>query len=166
MSQIKCSRRHDCFENTAGRLAIMGPRGRQYMQGIHCQEGNGMGNVLFAFREPNSEDETHVEDAITIRSEICRGVPMGPRTPKGAVTCLALALAFNTHTRIRAAMPRVIITGTHSVNDHSREMSLKHRGHTRCLGGVRQRSVRRIHIGRPHRPRIGPLAPHRPAGEA
>lgn len=58
-----------------------------------------MGNVLFAFGigERDSEDETHVEDSITIRSEIC--VPMRVQVPQ-KVPPLALALVFNTRTRI------------------------------------------------------------------
>lgn len=76
----------------------MGPRGRQCLHlGVQRQEGNEMGNVLFAFRERDSEDETHVEDAITIKSEIC--IPMRVQElPK--VPPLALALVFNTSTRI------------------------------------------------------------------
>lgn len=95
MSQIKCSR-HDCCENTAGRLAIMGPRCRRCLQGVHRQEGNEMGNVLFAlrFRERDSEDETHVEDTIAIKSQIC--VPMRVQElQKGGH--LSLLLLFATH---------------------------------------------------------------------
>lgn len=93
MSQIKCSR-HGCFENTAAGLAIMGPRCRQCLQGVHRQEGNEMGNVLFAFRERDSEDETHVEDTITIKSQIY--VPMRVQKLQKVVHLLLLLL-FPTH---------------------------------------------------------------------